>query len=147
MVSRSYCQEATVQKSFVDDPTSDRIEFGSGEPHVAIGRILVDQYDGLITDPLTAKMLALLAQLDEAQQASDETTDRIAPITMLVKCRKCSAGYERSTFKGFATERSSFECYGCGAELEQWDTDVVPTYRIAVVPVPGLAEDPVRRIG
>jgi hypothetical protein len=61
-----------------------------------------------------------------------------------VRCPRCSAAYERSTFKGVARERSSFECYGCGAELERWDTDIVPTYQIAVVPVSRAAQAPIR---
>jgi uncharacterized protein (DUF983 family) len=51
----------------------------------------------------------------------------------LIRCRICSATYERSTFQGFARERSSFDCYGCGTELERWDTNLVPTYSIVVV--------------
>jgi hypothetical protein len=51
-----------------------------------------------------------------------------------VRCKKCWATYERSTFQGFTRERSSFDCYGCGAELERWDTSLVPTYSIVVAP-------------
>jgi hypothetical protein len=55
----------------------------------------------------------------------------------LVRCRMCSATYERSTFQGFARERSSFDCYGCGTELERWNTNLVPTYSIVVLPWTG----------
>jgi hypothetical protein len=57
---------------------------------------------------------------------------------MRVSCPMCQAEYERSTFRGVTKERGSFECYGCGNELERWDTDLVPTYRIAVVEGAGL---------
>jgi uncharacterized protein (DUF983 family) len=55
----------------------------------------------------------------------------------LVRCRMCSATYERSIFQGFARERSSFDCYGCGTELERWNTNLVPTYSIVVLPWTG----------
>jgi hypothetical protein len=52
-----------------------------------------------------------------------------------VRCGTCWTTYERSTFQGFTKERSSFDCYTCGTELERWDTNLVPTYRIAVAPM------------
>jgi hypothetical protein len=133
-----------VKNRFVDDALGDRIAVESGEPHVAIGRILALKYDSTVGDPLPRRMLALLAQLDTAQNTGEEGFWENS--TRAVRCQTCNAAYERSTFKGFARERSSFECYGCGRELEKWDTDLVPTYRIAV-PVAGSAEDPVRRTG
>jgi hypothetical protein len=32
-------------------------------------------------------------------------------------------------------EVSSFECYACGETLESWNTALVPSYRLIVVPV------------
>jgi hypothetical protein len=54
-----------------------------------------------------------------------------------VRCGTCGTTYERSTFQGFTKERSSFDCYACGAELECWDTTLVPTYSIALDQVIG----------
>ena len=47
---------------------SDAIAVHSGEPAIAIGRILALSYDSLVADPLPERMQALLAQLDEAQE-------------------------------------------------------------------------------
>jgi hypothetical protein len=50
-----------------------------------------------------------------------------------VRCGTCGTAYERATFQGFTREQGSFDCYACGAELECWDTNLVPTYSIAAV--------------
>jgi uncharacterized protein (DUF983 family) len=55
----------------------------------------------------------------------------------IVRCERCNAGYLRSTFQAYAREQNSFDCYGCGVELERWNTVTVPTYSIAVAPIAG----------
>jgi uncharacterized protein (DUF983 family) len=48
-----------------------------------------------------------------------------------VRCGTCWTAYDRSTFQGFTQERGSFDCHACGAELERWETNLVPTYSVA----------------
>jgi hypothetical protein len=66
-----------VKSRLVQDPFSDGIWADSGEPDIVLGRILAREYGGSVTDPLPDRILALLSQLDEMQEASgSEATSR-----------------------------------------------------------------------
>ena len=132
-----------MKNSFVCDTALDRITVDSGEPHVSIGQILAQKYETSVIEPLPRPMLVLLAQLEGVPGQTENEPGPSGHSATIVRCARCGASYERSTFRGFARERGSFECYDCGAELERWDTDVVPTFRIAMVPVSRGAPAPI----
>ena len=54
-----------MKKSCVDPPARDRIVSDSGEPHIAIGRLLAEQYEHVVRDPVPELMLVLLAMVEE----------------------------------------------------------------------------------
>jgi hypothetical protein len=51
-----------VGEVFVDDVLSETVASGT-EPHVHIGRLLAQQFDHLVREPIPPPMIALLVQI------------------------------------------------------------------------------------
>jgi hypothetical protein len=56
-----------VKNSCADPPARDRIVSDGGEPYMAIGRLLAEQYEPIVRDPVPESMLVLLAMIKETQ--------------------------------------------------------------------------------